>query len=206
MPGQLRLIAALIAIATVLSSACRQEATPPAADSDPARSYNAVTVDSLGLSLEYPEGWIVHEAFSGLTLASSQEVIDEASLADIDDEAFVNIIPGELAVFNMQSGQQFSADQPAEVLAHYQALLENEGQTFVVRRAPEIQTINGQNVARMTVESDVDGERLVSIMSVILNEEFMAFVSAGALRDHFEAIEPVLLHVLDTIVVTPPTE
>lgn len=208
MPLKIRYILMLLAIgmAVALPAACQQNA-PPAPDDGAAEvSYDSLEVDSLGLSLEYPEGWVAHEAFSGLTLASSQEVIDSASLADIGDEAFVNIIPGELAVFSMQAGEEFNSERPAEVLAYYRALLENEGQTYAVRRPPEIRTVNGQNVAQMTVESDVDGERLVTIFSVILNDEFMAIASAGALNERFDNVQPILTHILDSIVVDPPAQ
>jgi hypothetical protein len=168
--------------------------------------YTSYEDQNLGLAVEAPQDWVTHQAFSGLTVASSQEVIERDSLADIEDGAFVNIIPGELAVFGMQAGETFSSDQPAQVLGVYRGLLENEGQTFMMRRPPQTRTVNGQNVAQMTVESDVDGERLVTIFSVIINDEFMAIVSAGALQARFDDVEPVLTHIVDSIVVSPPAE
>ncbi len=57
----------------------------------------------------------------------------------------------------------------------------------------------------MTVESEIDGEQMITIFSIIINDEFMAIVSAGALAERFDSVEPVLLHVLDSIVVSPPS-
>ncbi|HZD10993.1 MAG TPA: hypothetical protein VE553_06595 [Candidatus Binatia bacterium] len=204
MPKKVKLIVAALVIIAVLATGCSRQATTPQPTPPTDVTYVPFEDEALGLSLEYPDDWIAHSAFSGLTLASSQSVIDSDSLANIEDEAFVNLIPGELAVFGMQSGQEFSSDQPQEVLDVYRGLLENEGQSFTVRRPPEVRTVNGQNVAQMTVESDVDGEQLVTIFSVIINDEFMVLASAGALQGHFDEVQPILAHVLDSIVVSPP--
>lgn len=197
---------AILAFGGLLIVACQQD--DAGATQEPAPDdviYTSFEDGELGLALEMPEGWITHSAFSGLTVASSQRVIDSDSLANIGDDAFVNIIPGELAVFGMQAGETFSSDRPGEVLAVYRALLENEGQSFTVRQPAETRTVNGQNVAQMTVESVVDGGRLVTILAVIIHDEFMAIVSAGSLQDRFEDVQPTLMHVLNSIVVSPPT-
>lgn len=195
----------IVVVCSLLLFACQQDdagQTPEAAPDDVV--YTSFEDDDLGLALEIPQDWVTHTAFSGLTVASSQTVIDNESLADIGDEAFVNIIPGELAVFGMQAGETFRSDRPGEVLAVYRGLLENEGQSFAVRQPPETRTVNGQNVAQMIVASDVDGERLVTIFAVIIHDEFMAIVSAGALQEHFDAVQPILMHILNSIVVSPP--
>lgn len=198
-------ILAMVAVCGLLVVACQQDdlgATQEPAPDD--ITYMTFEDADLGLTLEMPQDWITHNAFSGLTVASSQRVIDSDSLANIDDEAFVNIIPGELDVFGMQAGETFSSDRPGEVLAVYRTLLETEGQRFTVRQPAETRTVNGQNVAQMTVESTVDGEQLVTILAVIIHDKFMAIVSAGALQERFGTVQPVLMHVLNSIVVSPP--
>jgi len=195
----------LMIILATLASACRQDAASPQSAKSEDVVYILLDDEELGVSVEYPEGWILHDSFSGLTLASSQAVIDDTSLAGIGDESFVNIIAGELTVFGMQVGADLNSERPGEVLDVYRGLLENEGQSFAVRQPPETGTVKGQNVAQMTVESEIDGEQLVTIFSVIINGEYMAIASAGALRDHFDHVQPTLTHVLDSIVISPPS-
>jgi hypothetical protein len=158
----------------------------------------------MGLALEYPQGWVAHTAFSGLTLASSQSVIDGASLTDIGDGAFVNVIPLELAVFGMQVGQSFSSDDPQSMVEAYRDLLGGEGQEFTEVEAPRSTTVDGQDVATMVVESSAEGATVVTILSVIVNGDFMALVSAGSLQDHFGTARPTLERIVDSITVSPP--
>jgi hypothetical protein len=159
----------------------------------------------LGLNFAHPPSWIVHEAFSGLTAASSQQVIDSESLADIGDEAFVNMIPGELGIFGMQTGQEFEADQPLPIIYVYQGLLENEGQEFVIVEPPAAAQIGDKNVATVIVRSAVDDQNLVTILAVVIGEDdFMTLVSAGALDDSFDEQRPTLERIIDSIQVYAP--
>lgn len=160
----------------------------------------------MGLALEHPQGWVVHTAFGGLTVASSQTVIDGASLTDIGDGAFVNVIPSELAVFGMRVDRDFSDGDPQSVLDTYKGLLEGEGQEFTEVEAPRSTTVDGQNVATMIVESAADGATVVTILSVIIDGDFMALVSAGSLQDHFGTVRPTLEHIVGSITVSPPAD
>ena len=65
-----------------------------------------------GVTVSYAEDWIVHNSIGGLTIASSQSVIDSDSMANIGDNGFVLIIPGEIDVLNFQSNQSITEDKP----------------------------------------------------------------------------------------------
>lgn len=161
---------------------------------------------SLGLSLLYPSGWFTHTSFSGLTLASSPTVIEEESLADLQGEAFVNIIPGEIAVYEMQLGEEFDSNDPVAVLNSYLRLLQAQGENYIALSAPARQEMNGQQMATMVVGLQVgNNDTLMTILGVVINDEYMALISAGALQESFREKEPMLRAVLESIEVSPPT-
>lgn len=199
-----RFLLALALFAALFLVACGedQNVTPTA---EPEQAFVAYENEELGLALEHPESWVTHTGFSGLTVASDQMVIDSESLDQIGDEAFVNIIPGELAVFGAQTGETFRADQPEAVLQKYKSLLENEGQVYTVIEPTTVSTVDGENVAWMVVSSPVEAETLVTMLGVVINDEFMALISAGALEGQFEAVQPTLEQIVSSIVVTPPS-
>lgn len=200
----LKKILPIMAFLLLSLAACRNEsggATGEGAAPDNFVSYESET---MGVRVQHPEGWVTHRAFNGLTLASNQEVIDSSSLAEIGEGAFVNIIPGELAVFNMQTGGSFSNEQPQEVLERYRALLEAQGQIYTVMEAPEVSNIEGRNVATMVVRSTVRGKTLVTILGSHLNGQYVALSSAGALEEHFEEVRPELEQIVRSIDVFPP--
>lgn len=202
MVKKLLLPVALLVVALLV--ACEQEQDTGAAD-DAAQTFVTYESEQLGLSLEHPEGWVAHTGFSGLTVASDQLVIDSASLGEIGDEAFVNIIPGELAVFEMQTQETFAADQPQVVLQKYRSLLEDEGQVYTVVEPATTSTANGENIATMVLSSPVEDETLLTLLGVVIHDDFMALVSAGALEEGFESARPTLERVINSIVVTAPS-
>ncbi|HSM54943.1 MAG TPA: hypothetical protein VK879_02210 [Candidatus Sulfomarinibacteraceae bacterium] len=198
-----RLLLLLALLAAGLLVACEQD-QDAAATQEPAQPYVSYESEELGLVLEYPEGWVAHTGFNGLTIASDQLVIDSNSLSEIGDEAFVTIIPGELALFEMQTQETFAADQPQAVLQKYRSLLEDEGQVYTVVEPLTTTTVNGENLATMVLSSPVEGETLLTLLGVVINDDFMALVSAGALEETFESARPTLERVVSSIVVTPP--
>ncbi|MFW5942584.1 MAG: hypothetical protein ACOC8X_07685 [Chloroflexota bacterium] len=202
MAKKLLLLVALLVAA--LLAACEQEQGSGAAD-DTAQTFVTYESEQLGLSLEHPESWVAHTGFSGLTLASDQLVIDSTSLGEIGDEAFVNVIPGELAVFEMQTEETFAADQPQVVLQKYRNLLEDEGQVYTVVEPATTSTANGENIATMVVSSAVEEETLLTLLGVVIHDDFMALVSAGALEEGFEDARPTLERVVNSIVVSAPS-
>ncbi|MFW6069454.1 MAG: hypothetical protein ACOC9X_00295 [bacterium] len=202
MAKKLLLLVALLVAA--LLAACEQEQGSGAAD-DTAQTFVTYESEQLGLSLEHPESWVAHTGFSGLTLASDQLVIDSTSLGEIGDEAFVNVIPGELAVFEMQTQETFAADQPQVVLQKYRNLLEDEGQVYTVVEPATTSTANGENIATMVVSSAVEEETLLTLLGVVIHDDFMALVSAGALEEGFEDARPTLERVVNSIVVSAPS-
>jgi hypothetical protein len=200
----LKRILPILALLLLSLAACRNEPDEVVGEGAVPEDFVPYESETMGLRLQHPEGWVVHRAFNGLTLASSQEVIDGSSLAQIGEEAFVNIIPGELAVFNMQTGGTFSSEQPQEVLERYRALLEEQGQIYTVMEPPEVSNIEGRNVATMVVRSTVEGQTLVTILGSHLNGEYVALSSAGALEAHFEEARPELEQIVRSIEVFPP--
>ena len=186
---------------TALLFACRRQAKT--GDGQPL-NYVPFADEALGLSLMYPESWIVHNAIGGLTVASDQSVIDGQSLAEIGDNGFVNIIPGELGIFNLQTGQDFQKDDALPMLGVYKQLLERAGQSYQEVEAPEAFTIEGQSAARMVVRSSEGGGALVTILAVVINDEFMALVSAGSLESTAAEMRPIFDEIVGSIQVTVP--
>ncbi len=167
-------------------------------------NYIPYTNDELGISLAYPEDWVVHNAFGGLTVASSQDVIDGDSLADLGDNGFVLVIPGELGIFNLQTKQQFTDADALQILGVYKQLLEREGQSYLGLEPPQSFTVDGQPAAMMVSRSSEEGKNLVTILAVIMNDEYMALVSAASLEPAAETMRPTFEQVINSIHLTTP--
>jgi hypothetical protein len=207
----------LIVLLLLLVTACNQdkpeetpEPTPPtqstatAEIAQPAVEYVPFDDDELGLSLQYPAGWITQSALGGATIATSQSVIDAESLADIGEEAFIVVIPGEIDYFNFQTSQTFNRDDVLSALETYKNLLEQEGQQYVTIIPPQAYTNENQNMARMILRSVEDGEPLITVMAVVMSDNYMALVSAASLEDTAEAMRPIFYDIIDSIEVRPP--
>jgi hypothetical protein len=122
----------IIFLLLLFVTACNQdkpeetpESTPPiqptatAEPTQPVIQYTPFDDDALGLSLQYPADWITQPSIAGVTIATDQSVIDVESLADIGEEGFIVIIPGEIDYFNIQTSQTFNRDDVLGALAPY---------------------------------------------------------------------------------------
>jgi hypothetical protein len=185
-----------------LAAACTRndaETVTPAAT-----SFVPFSDDDLGLSLEYPEGWLTKSDMVGLNLASGEDALEGETMADIGDEAFVTVIPGELAIFAMQTGQELVADQPLPMLRIYRALLEKEGQTFSVVTPSTEETLGERYLASTTLDMPADGETLRIILAIVTDGDYVALVSAGAMQDRFPAVQPTLERIVRSITLRTP--
>lgn len=158
----------------------------------------------MGLTIRHPEDWVTHDSFSGLTLASSQEVIDSESMADIGEGGFVTVITGELALFAQETGTALSREDAVPALAMYEKALLDAGEGLRIVEDVQEKEINGQNAAYMVMESEEGGKTLNTILTVVLSDDYIALVSASALADHFAGMRPTLDAIIDTIEVGAP--
>jgi hypothetical protein len=157
-----------------------------------------------GLSLQYPANWVTHSSISGTTVASSESIIQAESLANIGEEAFVVIIPGEVDVFNFQTSQSFTQDDIIRVLETYKVLLEKEGQAYVLVEPPQAFTGNNQNMARMVLRSTEGGQPIITVMAVIMADNYMALVSAASNQEKAEELQPIFYQIIESIEVRAP--
>ncbi|MCP4425059.1 MAG: hypothetical protein GY803_11235 [Chloroflexi bacterium] len=195
-----RLILATL-ILPLLIAACGIKEDEPV---QPDVNYVPLTDEELGVSLVHPEGWVSSSGFGGLTVASSQEVIDGDSLAEIGDNGFALIIPGELDIFNKQMGQTFTEADALPILNVYKQLLEREGQTHQEIEPPQEVTIEGQPAAMMWTRSQEEGKNLIIVLAVIINDDYMALVSAASLEPASEEMRPIFEHIINSIQIASP--
>ena len=180
----------------LVAAACNQqpdiapEATIEIAATD--INYIPFSDAQLGLTIIHPDDWVTQAVFGGLTTASSQAVIDASSLADIGENGFVHFIPGELGVFNLQTGQEFSASDALVILGVYKQLLEREGQSYQIVEPAHSLDIAAQSAGMMVLRSTEDGESLITLLAVIINEEYMALISAASLESSAVTMRPIL--------------
>ncbi len=173
--------------------------TPP-----PDITYIPYSDEELGITLVHPEGWVTAGGYGGLTVASSQEVIDGESLADMGDNGFVLIIPGELGIFNKQTGQNFTDKDALQILEVYKQLLEREGQSHLGIEPPRELVIDRQPAAMMVTSSEVEGQTLITIIAVIMNDDYMALISAASVDTSAAEMRPIFEHVINSIALTNP--
>jgi hypothetical protein len=185
-------------------AACNQSAEETPEPNPASVQFVPFNDDALGLTLQYPAGWITDVSIGGATIATSQSAIDAESLADIGEEAFVVVIPGEIDYFNFQTSQEFDRENILQALATYKLLLEREGQSYVTVEPPEAYTSNDQNLARMVLRSMEEGEPLITIMAVIMGDDYMALVSAASLEDTAEEMRPIFYQIIESIEVRAP--
>lgn len=193
---------------SLVTAACSQPPgkTPAATTETAAADINYVPFSDaeLGLAIVHPEDWIIQTVFGGLTTASSQAVIDASSLADIGENGFVNFIPGELGIFNLQTGQEFSAKDALIILGVYKQLLEREGQSYEIVEQARSLDIAAQSSGMMVLRSTEDGKPLITILAVIINEDYMALISAASLESSAAAMRPIFDRIIGSTQVTFP--
>lgn len=200
----------MILISLLLVTACNQdgednsETTEPAEVNQSAVQYIPFVDDALGLTAQYPANWMVNATSSGATFATDQAVIDAESLAEIGENGFIVVIPGEIDYFNFQTGQTFSQEDILSALATYKILLEREGQQYVTVEPPQAFTNNNQKMARMVLRSIEDGEPLITVMSVVMGDTHMALISAASLEETSDDMRPIFYKVIDSIEVKAP--
>lgn len=201
----LLLITLLLAL---LAAACSQQPTliPDATIKTTAADINYIPFSSaeLGLAIVYPEEWVTQTVFGGLTTASSQTVIEADSLAEIGENGFVNFIPGELGVFNLQTGQEFKATDALIILGVYKQLLEREGQSYQIIEPAHSLDIEAQSAGMMVLRSTENGKPLITVLAIIINEDYMALISAASLESSATAMRPIFDHIIGSTLVTFP--
>ena len=198
----------IVLLLSLYITACNQQpdTPPPATDEAATANINYVPFsdEKLGLALVYPEDWTAQTVFGGLTVASSQSVIDADSLADLGEDGFVNYIPGELGVFNLQTGQNFTAKDALIILGVYKQLLEREGQTFRIVEPAHSLDIEAQSSGLMVLNSTEDGESITTILAVIINEDYMVLISAASLESSAATMRPIFDHIIESTLVSFP--
>ena len=200
----------LIILLFILSAAaCNQQPSPTPEETEEAATadinYIPLSDEELGLAIVYPEDWVTQAVFGGLTTASSQSVIDASSLADIGENGFVNYLPGELGVFNLQTGQEFSASDALVILGVYKQLLEREGQSYQIVEPAHSLDIEAQSSGMMVLRSTEDGKPLITILAIIINEDYMALISAASLESSAATMRPIFDRIISSTQVTFPT-
>ncbi len=191
----------LLFITLLFLAACGGDEAAPEAD-----NFVSHTDAELGLTLSYPEAWIIHNSIGALTVASSQIVIDSDSLADIGDNGFVLIIPGEIDILNFQSNQDLAEDKPLPALYVYQQMLEKGGQAYLGLEPPHELELDDQTGAITLTRATIDGETFMTFLAVIMNDGQIALISAGALEESFDALRPSLEQIIQSIQVTAPAD
>jgi hypothetical protein len=167
-------------------------------------NYVPFSDETLGLATVYPEDWVAQTVFGGLTIASSQAVIDAESLADLGEGGFVNFIPGELGVFNLQTGQDFRPIDALIILGVYKQLLEREGQSYQIVEPGRSLDIEAQSAGMMVLRSTEDGQPLITILAVIIDEDYMALISAASLEPSAVTMRPIFERIITSTQVTFP--
>jgi hypothetical protein len=200
-PKKITTFSIMISLLLLFGLAACQNNSPAAATDQPFVTFHD---DALGLTLEYPESWLTHTSMSGLTLATSQVIIDSQSMAEIGDDAFVVIIPGEIALFNAQTGQDLTSNEALQALRVYRELLAREGQNFVELAEPQMIEVDGRQVAIWPLESRVEGKVLVVRMGIVMGDDHMALISAASIKAKAEEYEPLFERVISTIQVEAP--
>ena len=199
----------IILLFILLAAACNQQPNPTLTETEEAATvdinYIPFSDAELGLAIVYPEDWVTQAVFGGLTTASSQSVIDASSLADIGENGFVNYLPGELGVFNLQTGQEFSASDALVILGVYKQLLEREGQSYQIVEPAHSLDIEAQSSGMMVLRSTEDGKPLITILAIIINEDYMALISAASLESSAATMRPIFDRIINSTQVTFPT-
>lgn len=159
-----------------------------------------------GLSLEMPANWIVRQTLPGITLGSSERVLDIESFSELDQDGVLVIIPGELDTLAFQTGESFPGDDPVDLVNLYVDLLKREGQEYLGVAPPTRFTADGAEGAKTVLQSREDDITLEIIMAAIVNKEsgYIAFVSTAAEVDAAPALRATFEAILDTIHVEAP--
>jgi hypothetical protein len=198
----------IVLLFSLFITACNQQpATPPPPTEEAAAAeinYVPFSDETLGLATVYPEDWTAQTVFGGLTIASSQAVIESESLANLGEEGFVNFIPGELGVFNAQTGQDFRPIDALIILGVYKQLLEREGQSYQIVEPAHSLDIEAQSAGIMVLHSTEEGESLITILAVIINEDYMALISAASLEPSAATMRPIFDQIINGTQVTFP--
>ncbi|MBP8001174.1 MAG: hypothetical protein KA314_01405 [Chloroflexi bacterium] len=188
---------------TRISDLFTPEATPtPALE---AVKFIPFGSDANGLFLEVPETWIAREELTGVTVATSERVLSIESFDDLQQDAVLVIIPGEIDVLEFQAGEAFTGRDPLSLLELYVNLLRKEGQEYTGVVPPQTFANGNQMGAKMILQSPQTDTTLEIIMAAIVNEEagYVAFVSTAATTEMAATYRSTFDAILDTIQVGP---
>lgn len=166
--------------------------------------YTTYTNETSGLTLDYPEAWVASDSFSGVTFASSQTVLDGESLADIGENGFVNIIPGELELFNFQANQDLKPGDAVQTLIVYRSLLEKEGQRYQAVEPPSSLEVEADSSVVSVFRTEEDGEILIMLMAIVINEGQVTFITAATLEETAVEMRPIFDHMLNSVQISAP--
>ena len=166
--------------------------------------YTTYTNETSGLTLDYPEAWVASDSFSGVTFASSQTVLDGESLADIGENGFVNIIPGELELFNFQANQDLKPGDAVQTLIVYRSLLEKEGQRYQAVEPPSSLEVEADSSVVSVFRTEEDGEILIMLMAIVINEGQVTFITAASLEETAVEMRPIFDHMLNSVQISAP--
>lgn len=169
------------------------EAPEPTATADPTAGFESFTSDESGVTVGYPADWAIEDLFF-VSLASSEALLE-------DTEGMTE--GGVMLIFTAPSSDYESSD-PLEIINQAAGDITGEDPDATVSE-PESLSINGQEAARVTVDTVADdGTPLQALVYVIVSGDRVATVF-GATPDASEAeYLPVIEAIAGTVEVFEP--
>jgi hypothetical protein len=150
--------------------------------------------DSLGISFEYPETWVIQEVGGGVALAVDQEALDS------------NISTGAGATIVLATASDFDGwTAPSDILGMFMDYMELGREDLEVLGEPEYPTIQDQSAGIVSYRGTMENQTGLFIAVTITNGDHIALVLAfdgTEGEQHQETLE----HIAYSILVYPPGE
>lgn len=167
----------------------------PEPTADPAAGFVEFTSEAGGFSIMHPDGWLVEDLF-GLTVLVSSEALLEA------DE----IGSGDAGVFIFSgSKEELGITETDLVAALEQGQESMDLANAVIIEEPNLITLNGQDAARMIVETTEDGVSFTAVLYFTIVDDRAAIVMGMSPVDEVEQNVDLFQAIANTLELMEPT-
>jgi len=148
----------------------------------------------VGVTVQYPDGWVAREDSAGVSLASSQAAMDTETPGENDQ--VINVEVNALDVFG--------ATTLDEVITLFKQAMTSEEEGVTISEVTSLK-VGSKDAKRMTMTHPTEGE---AVFIAWLTEDGKSVVSVMGIATNgkLSALEPNLLAVANSVTYTPPAE
>lgn len=197
MKSRTSLILVFITLLALLLAACG------GGDEVDTSTFKQATDPALGITMGYPEDWLLEDSEEGLQLATSQELFDNPD--NVTEGALMVVTGFDRGMLGLLSEEEVDTDDPVALLQVFSDLIFEDDETVTAVQEAQAVTYNNVPAATMTIHAKNDQDKdMYAELTAVPNDSVVVYIMAVTLADQEEEMHTLFQAMYNTIELSAP--